>query len=247
MRVVCVVQARMGATRLPGKPLKKILGRPILSYLVERLRRATSIDEIVIATTTEKQDDEIALWCQKEEISCYRGSEHDVLHRYVEAARPHHADVVVRVTGDCPLIDPAVVDTVVNFFLQNAPKYDYVANTVQRSYPRGLDVEVFSMKALEKIEKIAKRAEEREHVTLYFYEHPEEFSIGSVVRSGEFSTDRWTVDTPEDLHLITKIIEMLYPVKSDFQMQDIFELLEAHPELRKINAHISQKPVREKK
>lgn len=244
MRVVCIVQARMGATRLPGKPLKKIMGRPILAYLVERLRRAKSLDDVVIATTPEKQDDEIALWCQKEEIACYRGSEDDVLERYLEAARLHHADAVVRVTGDCPLIDPAIVDTVVDDFLRNVPKYDYVSNTITRSYPRGLDVEVFSMEALEKVAQVAQRGEYREHVTLYFYEHPKEFSVGSVVRSAEDSMDRWTVDTDADLKLVSRIIEELYPINPNFHMQDVLKLLEEYPELRKINAHISQKPVR---
>jgi spore coat polysaccharide biosynthesis protein SpsF len=201
------------------------------------------LDDIVIATTIEKQDDEIVLWCQKEEVACYRGSQNDVLQRYLEAARIHHADVVVRVTGDCPIIDPEILDKTVNFFLQNQQKYDYVSNTILGSYPRGLDVEVFSMNALEKEAVAANREEHREHVTLYFYEHPEEFRVGRP-KMGEESSDRWTVDTEEDLTLVTKIIEELYSAKPNFSMQDVLDLLDRQPWLRKINSHISQKPVR---
>lgn len=233
-----------GASRLPGKPLKTVLGRSLLAFLVERLRRAKFLDDIVIATTTEKADDVIALWCEQEQIKCFRGSENDVLQRYLEAARLHRADAVVRVTGDCPLIDPAIVDQVVHYYQKHFPQYDYVSNTITRSYPRGLDVEVFSMKALEKAAQVADRPAYREHVTLYMYEHPAEFSIGSIARSREDSKDRWTVDTEEDLLLVTKILEGIYPKKADFHMDDVFQLLNEHPDWRKINAQVLQKPVR---
>jgi spore coat polysaccharide biosynthesis protein SpsF len=215
-----------------------------LAFLVERLRRAKSLDEVVIATTTEKGDDAIALWCQQEHVECFRGSEKDVLQRYLDAARLHHADAVVRVTGDCPLIDPAIVDQVVHYYEKHSSQYDYVSNTITRSYPRGLDIEIFSMKDLERAAKVAVRLEHREHVTLYMYEHPKEFSIGSIARSREDSTDRWTVDTEEDLVLVTKILEGLYPKKPDFHMDDVFRLLNEHPDWRKINAQVLQKPVR---
>lgn len=244
MRVVCIVQARMGATRLPGKPLKQILGRPLLDLLVERLRRAITIDDVVIATSIDPKDDPIALWCEEEEISCYRGSQNDVLQRYLEAARIHRADVIVRITGDCPLTDPAVVDSIVRFYEQNVPEYDYVSNVISRTYPRGLDVEVFSLEALEKAAKEATNEEYREHVTLYFYENPDRFSLGSVMRKGGESSDRWTVDTPEDFTLVQKIFETLYPVNPEFHMQDVLDVLETHPEWRKINAHVAQKPIR---
>lgn len=241
MQVVCIVQARMGATRFPGKPLKKVLDRPLLSYLIERLHQSASLNDIVVATTTEPQDDMIALWCAQENVNCFRGSEENVLERYVLAGRAYHADVVVRVTGDCPLIDPVVVDTVVEFYLQH--QFDYVSNTIVRSYPRGLDVEVCSLDLLERVLKLAKKPEEKEHVTLYIYEHPEVFSIGSVVRSALESKDRWTVDTPEDFQLVSKIIEALYPKIPKFRMQEVLDHLDAHPKLRLINAHIAQKAV----
>ncbi len=241
MDIVCIVQARMGASRLPGKPLKTVLDRPLLSYLVERLRQASSLNEIVIATSTDPRDDAIAKWCAEEKVACFRGSEQNVLDRYVMAGRAHHADVVVRVTGDCPLIDPVIVDTVVNFYLQN--QFDYVSNTIVRSYPRGLDVEVCSMQVLEKVMQLATKPEEREHVTLFIYEHPDLFSIGSVKQSSKESNDRWTVDTSEDFELVSKLLIALYPKNPHFRMEDVLTLLEKHPQWRLINAHIQQKAV----
>lgn len=242
MHVVCIVQARMGASRFPGKPLKTVLHRPLLSYLVERLRQASTLNEIVIATSIDPRDDAIAKWCAEEKIACFRGSEQNVLERYVFAARAHHADVVVRVTGDCPLIDPEIVDTVVRFYLQH--QFDYVSNAIVRSYPRGLDVEICSLKVLEKALQLATKPEEREHVTLYLYEHPEQFSIGSVKQSSTESNDRWTVDTPEDFELVSKLLTALYPQNPQFRMKDVLILLDKHPEWRFINAHIQQKAVR---
>lgn len=241
--VVLIVQARMGATRLPGKPLKEVFDKPLLGYLIERLRRVTKANQIVIATTTNPLDQPIVDFCQWEQIPLFRGSEEDVLDRFDNAAHAFVADVVVRVTADCPLIDPVVIDKVIGYYLDNFPKYDYVANTIKRTYPRGLDVEVFSYKSLEDAELNATLPEEREHVTPYIYRRPELFKLGNVENDKDESHHRWCVDTQADLILVTKIIQELYPTNPDFTMQDILTLLNEHPQWVNINAHIKQKTI----
>lgn len=240
-----VIQARMGATRLPGKPLKIVMGRPLLSYLIERVKRSKSVDQIVVATTLNPKDDEIFNYCKTLGIPCIRGSENDVLDRYLQAARAYNGDVIVRITADCPLIDPAVIDEAVDYYLEHFPMYDYVANTLVRKYPRGMDVEVFSRDALEAEAVKATNLEDREHVTSYLYRHPNIFKIGSVVKDKDDSHHRWTVDTPEDLVLITRILEEIYPIKPEFSFGDLLKLLEAHPDWSKINAHVVQKKLSE--
>lgn len=240
-RVVIILQARMGATRLPGKPLKTVFGRPLLSYQIERLRRVQLADEIIIATTTESQDDQIVQFCKDENIAYFRGSPLDVLNRYLQAAKSAKADVIVRVTGDCPLIDPEVTDNVIQFYMDHQPKYDYVSNSLERTYPRGLDTEIFSMALLEEAAAKAKLPSEREHVTVYFYTHPERFSLKNVGNPVDLSKYRWTVDTTEDFELVEKILGELHPVNPDFRMNDILDLLKLHPEWNLINAHIQQK------
>lgn len=243
-RVVIILQARMGATRLPEKPLIKVMGRPLLSYQLERLRRVKLADEVVVATTTDPKDNPIADFCRENHTACFRGSEEDVLDRYYQAAKHFHADYVVRVTGDCPLIDPKIVDQVIQCYLDHLPKYDYISNSQKdRTDPRGLDTEIFSFDMLERAVREAKLPSEREHVTVYFYTHPELFSLYHVRQSQDISHHRWTVDTAEDLDLITKILTALYPVKPDFDTQDILKILDKHPDWVKINAHIKQKPV----
>lgn len=239
--VVAILQARMGASRLPGKPLKKVLDRELLSYELERLRRAKRIDMIVVATTTEPADDQIVALCEKEGIAVFRGSEQDVLDRYYRAAKKFHADIVVRVTGDCPLIDPVEVDRVIDFFLSHKPQCDYASNSLERTYPRGLDTEVFSFAGLELMHRVASRPAEKEHVTPYFYLNPDKFVLGSVKHPIDLSHHRWTVDTPEDFELISRIITELYPKKPAFSMQDVLEVLKRHQDWVALNAHIVQK------
>lgn len=242
-RIILILQARMGATRLPGKIFKEVLDKPLLAYELERLRRVKKVNEIVIATTTNPKDQPVVDFCHLEQVPLFRGSEEDVLDRYYQAAKSFNADVVIRVSGDCPLIDPEIIDQVIDFYFANYPKYQYVSNTLERTYPRGLDVEIFSFNALEKAAKEAKRPEEREHVTLYIYRHPEMFSLGNVPYSSNESHHRWTVDTPEDYQLIAKILEAIYPEKPNFTTQNILELLKMHPEWNEINSHIQQKPI----
>lgn len=243
LQVVVIVQARMGAARFPGKPLKTILSRPLLHYLIERLKRVKLATSIVIATTTNERDDPIANLALQEKVNVFRGSEEDVLSRYIEAAKQNKADIIVRITADCPLIDPLIIDQVIQGFLDVKPPLDYFSNALTRTFPRGLDVEVFSYKALQKAHQEAKLSEEREHVTLYLYRHPELFRIGNFCYIFDASSYRLTVDTPEDFELITKIYESLYPTNPHFTLEDVLKLLDKHPELTKINAHIKQKEV----
>ncbi|NLX01599.1 MAG: NTP transferase domain-containing protein, partial [Syntrophomonadaceae bacterium] len=167
MKTVIIDQARMTSTRLPGKVMKEVLGKPLLEYQIERLKRTNEADELVIATTTNNTDQPIVEICKRLGVAYYRGSEEDVLSRYYEAATKFGADVVVRVTSDCPLIDPTVVDKVIKHYKDNWDKYDYVSNTLTRTYPRGMDTEVFSYKVLQEVYYNAQEQPEREHVTPY--------------------------------------------------------------------------------
>lgn len=241
MRTVIIDQARMTSTRLPGKVLKEVLGRPLLGYQVERLQRAKLADEVVIATTTNAADDVLAEFCRKRGLPVYRGSEHDVLARYYFAAVEYRADLVVRVTSDCPVIDPSVVERVISHLLANAGALDYVSNTQRRTFPRGMDAEVFTLAALGRAHAEGTLDYEREHVTPYLYRHPELFRIDQVTLAADLSRHRWTVDTIEDFELVRRIIEALYPRNPCFGLDDIIDLLDANPDLARINAHVVQK------
>jgi spore coat polysaccharide biosynthesis protein SpsF len=240
-QVVALIQARMGSTRLPGKSLKEVMGKPLLGYLVERVRRCKKLNDIVIATTDSPVDDCLARFARNENLSFFRGSEIDVLDRFYQAATLFKADVVVRITGDCPLIDPVVVDEAISYFLDQYPLYDYVNNIAPRRYPRGMDTEVFTYQALLETWKRAGSNSEREHVTPFIYLHPELFRLGHVSCKEDLSSHRWTVDTPEDFALVKKILEYLYPKNPEFTIQDILRALCKNPEWVQINAHIQQK------
>lgn len=243
MRVELFVQARMGSTRLPGKVLLPVLEKPLLFYLVERLQRVTGIDACVIVTSYHPRDDVIEAYCKEHKIACFRGPEEDVLTRYYEAAKKRNPDAIVRVTADCPLIDPEGIDAVITAYKKSDPAIDYASNCLERTYPRGMDVEIFSLKALEKAFKEAVEAQEREHVTLYFYRHPELFRLQNIRNSSDESRFRLTVDTEEDYRLIRLLIEHLYPKNPQFTLRDILACLDSHPEWLAINAHIRQKPL----
>lgn len=246
LNTVIILQARMGSTRLPGKTMKPILGRPLLSFVIERLQRCACQDQIVVATTNKPLDKQIIDFCRREKVDYFIGEESDVLDRYFQAAQAYGADIVVRVTGDCPLIDPAVVDEVVKFYVDHYPKYDYVSNVIDRSYPRGMDVEVFSIRCLEALKRYAVTPEEKEHVTLYVLNHKDRFSTYSIVNKHDISQYRWTVDTKEDFLLIQNIIEALYPINSQFAMKDILKVLDEHPDWKELNTHIKQKEITSK-
>lgn len=239
--VVVIIQARLGASRFFGKPMKPILEKPLLSYVVERCRHAFLVQDVVVATTINPLDEQIVSWCRKSDIPYVRGSEEDVLSRYVLAAREMKADVIVRITADCPLVDPQVIDQVLSEYFGRS--CDYVSNTLTRTFPRGLDVEVFSSQALEIANKEALLPHEREHVTLYLYSHPEKFRLGNVTYPQDLSEYRLTVDTPEDFELIKLLIESLYPKNPYFNLNDMMEQLIVHPEWKNINSSIQQKKV----
>lgn len=239
-KIEILVQARMGSTRLPGKVLKKVLGKPLLQYQLERLQRVERADSCVVLTTHLPQDDAIVDLCQSLGVAFFRGPVEDVLARYYEAASERGTEVIVRSTGDCPLVDPEVMNRVIQEFSEG--KWDYVSNCLKRSFPRGLDTEVFSFAALKQAYLEAKEPSEREHVTRFIYRHPEKFSLKNVeLEQGNFSEDRWTVDTEEDFQFIKHVIEALYPNKPQFDMWDVIALLHHHPEWKLINAHIVQK------
>jgi len=243
MKVAAIIQARLGSTRLPGKILKKVMDKTLLEYQIERIRKAKNIDEIIIATTVKETDDTIIEMCKKLGLSYYRGSEDDVLSRYYEAAVKFEVDVIVRITSDCPIIDPKVIDKVIQTYLDHQEYIDYVSNTLIRSYPRGLDTEVFSFKTLERTHKMAVLPSHREHVTAYIYHHPEEFNLENVSDEQDFSHHRWTVDTIEDFRLISNIISHLYIDKKDFSYEDVLDVMNRYPEWYLINHHIEQKKI----
>jgi spore coat polysaccharide biosynthesis protein SpsF len=239
LTVVAVVQARLGSTRLPGKVLLDIAGASMLARTVRRLRRARLLDAVVVATSTQAQDADVAREAEALGAGVTRGSETDVLDRYAQAAREAKADVVVRVTSDCPVIDPDVVDLTIAAFRAACPAVDYASNTLQRSYPRGLDVEVFSAEALARAAREARADAQREHVTPYFYQNPGRFRLVSVVNDQDLSGYRWTVDTAEDLALVRAIYARLSG--DAFGWRDVIALLEAEPDLRALNRDVVQK------
>lgn len=230
----------MGSTRLPGKVMKPLLGEPMLARQLERLARCRQIGEIVVATTVNENERPIAeLVNSLGYTQLFRGPEDDVLARYYGAARQHAADVVVRVTSDCPLIEPSVIDACVEAF--RCRSVDYVSNVLERSYPRGLDTEVFSFGALATAQNEATAQPDREHVTPFIWRQPKRFALFSVVGDENHSDLRWTVDTPEDFELVTHIYEALYPTHPAFTYHDVLELLNRHPEWSGLNRHVEQK------
>lgn len=232
----------MGSTRLPGKVLMHVLDKPLIAYQLERLKEAKLANGINLLTSTNPEDDILEKLCERWEVPCFRGSPDDVLCRYYLAAQQDHPDAIVRVTGDCPLIDPDIVDEVIACF-QTDRSYDYVSNSLERSFPRGLDTEIMTFEALEKAHRFGLKQPEREHVTPYIYHHPEQFKLGNVLQIPDLSHHRWTVDTIEDFELIQRIIEELYPANPHFRMDDVVALLDKHPDWMKINADVKQKAV----
>lgn len=237
-RVVAIIQARMGSTRLPAKVMRPILDKPMLGWVVYRLQSCHLIDRIVVATTDSSSDDAIAKWCETNSIALFRGSENDVLDRYFQAANLHKAELIVRVTSDCPLIDPYIVDYVIAGGLASQPIADYVSNTLERTYPRGLDVEAVTYEALSRSWH-EDQSDWREHVTPYIYRNPDKFSLLSITNPMSYSEHRWTVDTIEDFQLVEKIYTHFQ--HGDFGWQDVIQLVKSQPDWIALNAHIEQK------
>ena len=231
MKIVALVQARMGSTRLPNKVMKLIGGIPMIELLLERLSKSNELDQIVVATSVDKRNQPLVSHIRKLGYACEQGSENDVLDRYVEAAKAHNADVVVRITGDCPLVDPELVDECIRGF--KAAGVDYYSNANPPSYPDGLDVEVFSYKALEKAAKEAQEPFEREHVTPYLRKSAF-FSIASMEHLEDLSLLRWTVDDPVDFVVIESVFRHFHPSR-DFKWKEVLDLQRQQPEIFSIN------------
>jgi len=236
MSIVAIIQARVGSTRLPGKVLKKIEGRTVLEHVINRVQAAKKIDDIVIATTVKKKDLEIVQLCAKLGISIFCGSEDDVLDRYYQTARLFKAEHIVRITSDCPLIDPMVIDEVIELYFQK--KADYASNTMIKTFPDGLDTEVFSFKTLKIAWKNAKLSSEREHVTPYIWKNPNIFKIVNLKCEYNLNDKRWTIDEAEDFEFIKIIYKNLYLEDSLFGMRKILDFLKTHPEVEEINKGI---------
>lgn len=233
MKVLGILQARFTSSRLPGKVLKPILGRPMLALQLERLKRARRLGGLVVATSVEASDDPLAALCAAEGVEVSRGSLDDVLDRFYRAAEPRAPELVVRLTGDCPLADPALVDRVVDELLASGA--DYASNSVQPTFPDGLDVEAFRFEALARAWREAKLPSEREHVTPFIHKRPEAFRVVHVKGEPDLSALRWTVDEPADFELVTRVYEALYPSKPAFTTADVLALLDAHPDWKTLN------------
>jgi spore coat polysaccharide biosynthesis protein SpsF len=267
MNKVAIIQARMGSSRLPGKVLLDIAGKPMIQHVIKRTQRARTLDAVVVATTTDPADDPIAAFAVSLGIPYTRGSLHDVLDRYYQAAKSHQAEVVVRVTADCPVIDPEVIDFTVNEFLRL--KMDFAANRLpppfHRTFPIGLDVEVCTFAALQRAWNEADQTFHREHVMPFLYESveltpfnqqvetglsPRGFKIALVNHVTDYGEMRWTVDTPEDLVFIREIFARLKAnlpkgSKPDFTWYDVLEIVKREPQLAQINAQIRHKTMTE--
>jgi len=235
MKIGAIVQARMRSTRLPGKVLLEAAGRTLLEHLIERLQTSNYLDLTIIATSTEPQDDVIAALCTRRGFNLFRGSENDVLDRYYQAARHFQLETVVRITSDCPLIDPGLVDSMIDFFLAHPGQYDLVTNRHPLTFPDGLDVDIMPLSSLEVAWAKATEPAQREHTIPYFWQ------AGMRVYNYQnplnlFQKHRWTLDYPEDYSLIKAIYEALYQPGVSFRMTDILNYLDAHPELSQINA-----------
>lgn len=231
--ILAVLQARVSSSRLPGKVLKPILGEPMILRQIERLRRARRIDRLVLATSVDASDDALADVVAKAGIEVSRGSLTDVLGRFVKAAAPHRPEWVVRLTGDCPLADPEVIDAAIEATLSAGA--DYGSNTLEPTYPDGLDVEVVRFAVLQALAAEPRSAAEREHVTLSVYRQPERFRLHSVKQAQDLSSLRWTVDEPQDFALVERIYQELYPSNPAFNTADILALLARKPELASLN------------
>lgn len=244
MNNVAIIEARMKSTRLPGKVLKPILDRPMLELLIERLKQAAYVDQIVVATTEHDTDDPIEALTKRLKVGCFRGSEEDVLNRVLAAGQRFSADIIVEITGDCPLIEAEKIDQMLRAF--QCMDYDFMANRLDGSYPPGLGLRIFWRKTLEKVDRLTQDPIDREHVTLYVWEHPELFSLYHFQNNldPKYWNIRLTVDNKEDFDFIRAIFEELYPRNPKFGLYDIIELLERKPELLEINRHIQDKPIR---
>ena len=244
-KIYAIIQARMSSSRLPGKVLKKIKQKPMLHYVIKQVKASKMVDEIIIVTTTEKEDNLIVNFCLKNEIKCFRGSNLDLLDRYYNCAKKYNCDPIVRVTSDCPLVDPEVIDKTISEFLKK--KYDYISNNLEKikgkwensmcNYPQGMTVEVSSFKALKKAWNEAKKPSEREHVFPYIQFNPKKFNVNSIKYHKDLSHIRCTVDRKSDLKFVRKIYDLI-PDKKYISISDIEKVIKKNPKLISINNKI---------
>lgn len=243
MKVVCIIQARVGSTRLPAKVIMDICGKTVLEHDIDRLKEAKEINQIIIATTDRDGDIKIKKEADRLGVVCFRGSEEDVLSRYYLAAKESNADIIIRVTSDCPLIDPNIIDDMIKFYKKN--NYEVVTNTgldiENRTFPRGLDAEIFSFRALENAHLNATEKYQKEHVTPYIYQNNELIYIYK--NDIDYSRYRLTLDTVEDFEVIEKIYKHFYKINKSFYLNDIVNFMNNNPEIYEINKHIEQKKI----
>lgn len=237
MRRVAIVQARMTSTRLPGKVLQQLGARPMLCQQLRRLRACREVDEICIATTENSTDDAVAECARREEVACFRGSESDVLGRYIGAARQMRADVIVRLTADCPLCDPPTIDAVISMLTENAGTTDYASNVLRRTFPQGLDAEALWRDVLERAARIFATPDAREHVTAGIYAgRPDLFLLRGVEQPRDDSDLRWTVDTPADFEMARRFYAELGLDERIAPLEEMIAFARAHPEITQLNA-----------
>ncbi len=244
MKIACIIEARMTSSRLPGKVLLDLSGKPSVLRQIERIQRSRFIDGIIVATTVNSEDDSLVEVLDKEQIPYYRGSEDDVLGRVAEAADYFNLDAIVEITGDCPLVDIHESDRVIERYLQGG--YDLVSNNLLRSYPIGMDTIIMSNRVLQESAQSTSDPVHREHVCMYLYEHPFDYQFSNI-EAPPFLRDpklRMTLDTREDYEFISKMYEILYPIKPDFDLYDMMKLLNNQPTLREITAGVQHKKVR---
>ena len=238
-KIVAIVQARMNSTRLPGKVLMDIMGKPLLAHVIERIYRSKLVNSnIILATTSNPADHVIVDFANENHLDYFVGSEEDVLDRFYQAAKQAGADIIVRITADDPFKDPEIMDEIIQIMLDG--DFDYVSNTIKPTYPEGLDIEVFTFESLKKAWENGKKPSEREHVTPYIWNHPEIFKLYNVEYGVDLSAMRWTLDTNDDFEFTKAICERLYVRGKTFLMRDILNLLINEPELQEINAGIER-------
>ncbi|MFA5412021.1 MAG: glycosyltransferase family protein [Candidatus Micrarchaeia archaeon] len=245
MEVTAIIQARVSSSRLPNKIFAQISGKPLVWHVVDRLKHSKRITRIAVATTTNPADNVLEKWCRENKIEVFRGSEEDVLSRYFHAAKSMGAETIVRITSDDPFKDPEIIDKVVDLFVKN--KLDFAYNNNPPSFPEGLDVEVFSMEALERAQAESRDPYEREHVTQYFYRHPEKFRQMNLANKEDRSSLRWTIDTKEDLEMARAVYAELYKGGKIFLMGDILRLIRERPEIPSMNSGVKRSAMYEKK
>ena len=239
-----IIQARTDSIRLPNKVLLKLQGKSVLEHIIKRVSEAKKMDKVIVATTSKSENNKIVDVCKKLNIDYFRGSEEDVLDRYYQAAKQFGFSDVIRITGDCPMIDPEIIDQVIGLYQRK--NLDYATNVIPPTFPDGLDVEVFSQKVLEKSWKEAKLKSEREHVTVYMWQNPNLFKQNHLKNNTDLSSHRWVLDNPEDYEFMKRVYNKLYPIQPNFRLRDLLKFFSKNPKIEKINEGIKRNEGMEK-